>query len=145
MLSWVRGFVFAVIVGATLGAVVSSTFVLNNLALLGVEISMADRASTALKDIIGFGPTYAAVLAGPLALLLGLAGFAARLAPSIRTPLMALAGTGAMAVVLFAIQALVGKQIVAGAREPIGFACECGVGLIAGLAFALVHRPARAA
>ena len=141
MLSWIRAYVIAVLVGAALGAAASSTFVLNGLADIMGPIPLTDRATTALKDIAGFGPTYAAVLAVPFAVLFGVAGFAARRVRPARIPLMALAGGLASAGVLVALTAAVGTQVVAGAREPAGFAAQVGAGLIAGLVFSLAHRP----
>lgn len=141
MLSWIRGYVIAVLVGAALGAIASSTFVLNGLADIMGPIPLHDRATTALKDIAGFGPTYAAVLAVPFALLFGLAGFVARRLRAARTALMALGGGLASTAVLFGLTAAVGTQIIAGARDPAGFAAQIGAGVLAGLVFALAHRP----
>lgn len=143
MLSWIRGYVIAVLVGAALGAIASSTFVLNGLADIMGPIPLGDRAATALKDIAGFGPTYAAVLAVPLAVLFGLAGLAARQIRPARIPFMAIAGGLASAGVLFGLTAAVGTQVIAGAREPAGFAAQIAAGAVAGLVFALAHRPRR--
>lgn len=141
MVSWVRAYVIAVVLAAALGAVASSTFVLNGLAAIMGPIPIGDRAATALKDLIGFGPTYAAVLAAPFAVLFGLAGLLARRTPLPRAPLMVLAGGGASAAILSGLVAAMGNQVIAGAREPAGFAAQVAAGAIGGLAFALLHRP----
>jgi len=141
MLSWVRGFLIALAFTAIAGAVASSTFVLNALAAISGPIPIGDRLQAAGADIVGFGPTYAAVLAVPLALLWGLAGVLTRKAAALRLPLMALAGGAAVGLVLVGLVAAFGNQVVAGAREPAGLAAQVGVGAIAGALFALVHRP----
>ena len=142
MLSWVRGYVIALAFAAALGAVVSSTFVLNALAAISGPIPLGDRLNAAGADIVGFAPTFAAVLAVPMALLFGVAGFAARAAPPVRMPLLIVAGAGTVGLVLFGLTLAIGTQVVAGAREPAGLAAQCGVGALAGALFALIHRPA---
>jgi hypothetical protein len=135
----------AILLAAIFGAVASSTIVLNGLVAIMGPIPLADRATTALKDIAGFGPIYAAVFALPFALAFGLAGFVARRTPAPRAPLMAIAGAGASAAVLSGVVAIVGTQAIAGARDPVGFAVQVATGALAGLAFALLHRPKRMA
>ncbi|MBU6373738.1 MAG: hypothetical protein KJS97_13510 [Alphaproteobacteria bacterium] len=141
MLSWIRGYVIAVLVGAALGSFASTAFVLSGLAALRGPIPLDASATMALNDLAGLGPTYAAVLAVPLAVLFGIAGFAARSLPAARLPLLALAGGLAFAGVLYGLTAVVGTQVIAGAREPAGFAAQVVAGLLTGLVFALAHRP----
>ncbi|MFZ4601015.1 MAG: hypothetical protein ACOYM8_01075 [Caulobacterales bacterium] len=141
MVSWVRAYVIAVVVAAVLGAIVSSTFVLNGLASIMGPIPLSDRAASGLKDLRDFAPTYAAALAVPYAVMLGLGGFVARRVRGVRVPVLAIAASGASVGVVLGLAAAIGNPVIAGARDPAGIAAQAACGAIAGLIFALAHRP----
>lgn len=142
MLSWVRGITISLVLVAVAGALLSSTFVLNDLPIDG-PIPFGDRVNAGVGDLLQFGPTYAAVLAAPWIILLGLTGFLARTLAPARPVLMALAGAAAVAVVLVGLERVFGQQVIAGARAPLGFAAQLAAGAVCGLLFALIHRPAK--
>ena len=141
MVSWVRAYVIAVVVAAVLGAIASSTFVLNGLASIMGPIPLSDRAASGLKDLRDFAPTYAAALAVPYAVMLGLGGFVARRVRGVRVPVLAIAASGASVGVVLVLAAAIGNPVIAGARDPAGIAAQAACGAIAGLIFALAHRP----
>lgn len=141
MVSWVRAYVIAVVVAAVLGAIASSTFVLNGLASIMGPIPLADRAASGLKDLRDFAPTYAAALAIPYAVMLALGGLVARRARGLRIPVLIAAAAGASATVVLGLAAAIGNPVIAGARDPAGLAAQVACGAIAGLIFALAHRP----
>jgi len=141
MVSWVRAYVIAVVVAAVLGAIASSTFVLNGLASIMGPIPLSDRAASGLKDLRDFAPTYAAALAVPYAVMLGLGGFVARRVRGVRVPVLAIAASGASVGVVLGLAAAIGNPVIAGARDPAGIAAQAASGANAGLIFALAHRP----
>jgi hypothetical protein len=85
---------------AAWGSVVQTQFNLQALVGLGVEVPTALRAETTWRDLIGFGPVYAGILAAGWLPALGTAAWLARRWPAWRSPLFAsAAGLGMIAAV----------------------------------------------
>ena len=82
------------------GSVVQTQFNLQALVALGVDVPPGLRALTTLKDLVGFAPVYAGILAAGWLPALGVAAWLARRRPAWRTALLtSAAGLGMMAAV----------------------------------------------
>lgn len=88
------------VLAAAWGSVVQTQFNLQALVELGVEVPTALRFETTWRDLIGFGPIYAGIVAAGWLPALAAAAFLARRWPTRRTPLfVAAAGLGMIAAV----------------------------------------------
>jgi len=88
------------LLAAAWGSVVQTQFNLQALVGLGVEVPAALRAETTWRDLIGFGPVYAGILAAGWLPALAAAAFLARRWLAWRAPLLvAAAGLGMIAAV----------------------------------------------
>ncbi|MFT7402128.1 MAG: hypothetical protein ACI83N_001726 [Hydrogenophaga sp.] len=90
----------ALLLAAAWGSVVQTQFNLQALVELGVPVPAALRTETTWRDLIGFGPVYAGILAAGWLPALGTATWLARRQPAWRSPLFATAaGLGMIAAV----------------------------------------------
>jgi hypothetical protein len=88
------------VLAAVWGSVVQTQFNLQALVGLGVDVPAGLRAETTWRDLIGFGPVYAGILAAGWLPAIAAAVFLARRWPAWRTPLLgAAAGLGMIAAV----------------------------------------------
>ncbi len=88
------------VLAAAWGSLVQTQFNLQALVELGVPVPAALRAETTWRDLIGFGPIYAGIVAAGWLPALAAAAFLARRWPTWRTPLfVAAAGLGMIAAV----------------------------------------------
>ena len=88
------------LLAAAWGSVVQTQFNLQALVDLGVPMPAALRTETTWRDLVGFGPIYAGILAAGWLPALGAAAWLARRQPAWRSPLFAAAaGLGMIAAV----------------------------------------------
>lgn len=107
-------------------------------------IPFADRISWAAHDLGGMFRPYAAITSIALLIAFLLAGALSRF--SGRRPLVfGLAGACAILVLFTAMRMLLGTVGIFGARGPIGLAAQMAAGVAAGLVFAGLTPPRRAA
>lgn len=148
-LSWriwgrvLAGFLAAILGTAILGSVVQAQFNLAAIAGLGAEIPPGLWAATTARDVLGFGPVMAAIAAGAFLPAFLAAGLVARRLPGGRAAVFALAGMAG----LWAAFTLMGfftpmPTLVAAVRGAPGLLAMCATGLLGGLLFAAVSRPA---
>lgn len=130
----------ASLVAAALATMASTQFVLAGLSALGAEVSIASRLSMTAEDLIGMGPTFAALVAAGLLVALPVAGLLTRLLPKQRMFLYMLAGGTALATILLSMRISLGMTPIAGARTGLGFATLVVCGAIGGWFFATVTR-----
>ncbi len=137
-LPFIKAYLVSWIITYLLASIFHTQRVLHELAELDVVISLADRVSTTLDDIIGLLPKYGSAIA--------LALFIAQLVAVIITrrrahvaPWTCLAGAIAMLVMLLAMQPIMNVTLIAGAREVTGIALQCLAGAIGGLLFATLY------
>ena len=136
---WVMAFLAALVVATALGTAASTHFVLEGLVATGAEIPFADRVSAVGQELVGLGPTYAAVVAPALLLLLAAGTFLLRAVPF--PPLLVFPTAGALALLatMAALPMIFGIMPISGARSGDGVAAQMVGGLVAGLVFALVR------
>ncbi len=128
---------------AVLGSVVQTQASLAALAALGAEIPLALRATTTLDDLVGFAPTYGALLLPGFLIAFLVAAWLARRWPARRATLFALAGAVAVATALVSMRFALGLQPVAAARDAVGLSALALAGAIGGAVYARVTRTLR--
>lgn len=134
-ISWKRrgaAFLLALLGCALCGSLAQTQFNLAELQALGLPIPLHLRLQTTWRDLYGFLPLYAAIVAVGLLPAFALAGALARSRRS-RLPLYLLAGGSAVWAALASANALAGIPVlVFAAREPLGLLCLIGGGVLAG-------------
>lgn len=142
-LSWTRrctAFLLALLVCVVCGSIAQTQFNLAELRALGLPIPAEVRVQTTWRDLYGFGPLYAAIVAVGLLPAFALAGALAR-GGRARVPLYLLAGGSAVWAALASANALAGIPVLVFAtREPAGLACLVAGGVLAGAVYALRTR-----
>ncbi len=134
-------FVTTIAVTAVLATALSTHFVLKGLREVGAEISFAMAADAVGRDLAGFAPLYAVILALGLAIALPAAAFAHRLTRLPRALVFAAAGAACLTVTLVLMEIVFfGVPVVAGARSAVGFAAQVGAGAVGGLLYASLTR-----
>lgn len=132
------GFVLAVIVTATLSSIVQTVRVHAELTAMGAEVPIAVRLSAIGHDLLGFAPTYAAIVAIGFLIAFAVAGLIRRYAQRLGPWLHALAGGAAVLTTLLLMQTVLGMSVIAGARGVLGIALFTLIGVLGGAVFARV-------
>lgn len=121
--AWLKvmsAFVVAWLLATAWGSLVQTQFNLQALVGLGVEIPLSVRLVTSVQDVVGFGPTYAAVLLAAWLPAFGVAIGLARVRPAWRAWLLPLsAGVGLTAAVRI-IDALAPMPVFIDATRGLG-------------------------
>lgn len=139
------GFVIAVLAGAAAATSASSVAVLARLAAIGADIAPATGAAMLVQDLRGLAPSYAVILGLGFAVAFPCAALAGRVLALPRWVVFATAGAASVGVTLMAMKAaFFGVTAIAGARGAAGAAGQALAGALAGLAYVLATRPARA-
>ena len=130
------GFVLAVIVTAAVSSMVQTLRVHAELTAMGAEIPFATRLSAIGHDLLGFAPTYAAIVAAGFLVAFAVAGLIRRYAKRVGPWLYAVAGGAAILTTLLLMQSVLGMSVIAGARGVLGFALFTLIGVLGGAVFA---------
>lgn len=129
-------FVIAVIVAAGLATISSTLVVLQDLRRVGAEIPLDAGLSAVSRDLAGFAPLYAVLIAIGFAIAFVAAAVAVRLTRLPRVVVFVVAGGVCLAVMLMLMeQVFFGVPVVAGARSAFGFALQMGAGALAALLY----------
>ena len=129
-------FLVAVVFAFVIASLFHSQFVMAELAKVGVEISLNDRLSMSIDDLLGLYPTYGIVIAVSYFIAFSVTNLLTKrfkLSPYI---LYFLAGGIGVAVALLAMHPILNITLLAGARSTFGFACQSLAGAIGGGMFA---------
>lgn len=121
---------------AVLGAAAQAAFVAAEVAR-SAPVGVGDALGMMGRDVSGFAPLYAAVLAVPFLVGTGLAALAGRRWPEARMMLFMLAGALAPISALLGLQAAFGVAPVHGAQG-FGLAAQAAAGVFAGTVSAIV-------
>ncbi|MGS2719843.1 hypothetical protein [Paraglaciecola aestuariivivens] len=118
-----------------LASLLHSQLVIAELVKVGVQVSIADRLSMSLDDLLGLYPTYGIVIA--LSFLLGfivahLCQKRFNLNPYL---LYAAAGGTSIVVALWAMYPILNITLLASARSSLGVICQSLAGLVGGLIY----------
>lgn len=143
--SWLclLGAYVAAVAFATLwGSVFQTQHTLHRLAELGVEIDAGTRVSATLRDLAGFAPAYAAIVAATLLVVFAIAGLLSRLTPQVHHTLHALGAGVGLAVAIRLIDSLAPMPtLISSTRSPIGLLVMAIGALVAGALYAWITRP----
>ncbi len=138
-LNGLLAFVAAIALTAIVGSIVQSQLNLNTLAELGVAISASTRWQTTLADLLGFAPTWAAIVAGGFLLAFAAAAGLSRWRPQWRIFWFVLAGAIAILTALLAMRASLGLTAIAAARGALGVSLLVASGALGGWVFCWVR------
>lgn len=133
-------FFVAVMASYLFASIAHTQFVLAGLINIGVNISISDRLSMTMSDIIGLAPGYGAVIFVALAVGFLLINAISKWVFPLPNFRYAIAGFAAMAVALLAMYPLLNVTLIAGAREPAGFFTQCVAGFFGGLVFMSMNK-----
>jgi hypothetical protein len=137
-------FALALLACAVLGSIAQTQFNLGDLRALGVEIPLTVRGQTTWRDLYGFAPLYAVIVAVGLLPAFIVAGLLARGQERRRLPLYLLAGGVAVWAALASANRLAGISVLVFAtRHPLGLACLVAGGVAAGWIYVRRTRQAR--
>ena len=129
-------FILAVIVATVLGAVAHTQFVLARLSGLGVDISLGERLSMTLHDIVVMAPLFGAIVGAGFIVAMSAAALVFKLAGTQRTLIYVVAGAVSLGVTLMVMNAVFEITAIAGARSTLGFLAQMAAGAVGGLTFA---------
>lgn len=147
MLRRIIAFVFAAVLMAALGSLAHSWFVqqawLEAAAMSGgtpAELSVGERLSWMLDDVVGLQPLYGALTSTALLVAFLASGLVARFT-GLRTVVFAVAGGVAIFVMFTLMKNVLGTVGVFGARGPMGLGAQAFAGVLSGLLFAWITQP----
>lgn len=111
---------------------------------VGADLTLTNALYHFVADWLGMLTTYGVIIALALFLAFACVPLAKRFIFKRRskTLLIIFAGGSVMALVLFAMQPILGVTLIAGAREPIGFIMQINAGIMGGWLFAYLSRKA---
>ncbi len=133
----------AVLVTAVLGSLIQTQLNLAALEQLGLPIEPAVRWQTSLDDLIGFAPTWAALVALAFLIAFPVAAGLMLWLPRWRRALLVLAGAVAIGSVLLAMRWSLGLTAIAAARSLTGSILLLGSGAVGGWVYWRLRRSAR--
>ena len=109
--------------------------VLLELTKLDIQISFTDRLYMSWQDLIGLIPAYGTIITIGLLLGFGICKLIRRYTPLKSSILYVFAGGTVMAVILLAMQPVLGVTLVAGARSTLGILLQIAAGAFGGFCF----------
>lgn len=116
-LRWLLAWLLAVLVTAAAGSIVQTQLNIARIVELGATVGFGERLNTTLKDLVGFAPVWAIIVAAGLLVALLVAGWLGRKWPPHAPWLHALAGFTAPLVALLVMEAMLPVTAVAAARS----------------------------
>jgi hypothetical protein len=126
----------AVLVTAAVSSVIQTLRVHAALESIGAEIPASTTLASIGHDLGGFAPTYAAIAASGFIIAFAVTGLLRRRWPRLPRALHALAGALAILTALLSMRALLGMDVVAGARGLTGLLLFVAAGALGGSVFA---------
>jgi len=136
------GLLLAVLVTACVSSVVQTLRVHAALESIGAEIPASTTLASIGHDLVGFAPTYAAIVAAAFVIAFSVTGLLRRRWPHLPRALHALAGAAAILTAVLSMRALMGIDVVAGARGVAGMLLFVAAGALGGALFARFATPA---
>lgn len=134
-------FLLAVFVTATLVSIVATQLVLADIQGFGIPVTLAERMSATVHDLLGLGPTLLVLFTPTMAVAFGIAYVANKRFPSSargRSLWYCASGFTSLPAVIYLIRIAMGATLLAAARTPTGMLLLAALGLIGGWIFALL-------
>jgi hypothetical protein len=128
-------FLLASIATFILAGLLQTQMVLHELIKLNVEITFADRLYMSWQDLLGLLPTYGVIVCIGLLIAFAVVKVINTYSRFGSRYLYVLAGGIAMAIILMAMQPVLGVTLLAGARSILGIILQIIAGLIGGGCF----------
>ena len=120
--------------------------ILNEVAALGLPVSLSARAAATLHDLAGMATTYLPLIAASLLIAFPVAALILRYARLPRALGYALAGGAALWALHLIMPAVFGMHPLPATRTALGLALQAGAGVVGGYLFArLVAKAAKTA
>ena len=138
-------FLVATIVTVVLACLLQTQMVLLELSKLDVQISFSKRAYMSWQDLAGLIPSYGIVILIGLAIGFGIAKLIRRYTSLKSSRLYIFAGATVMAVILIAMQPVLGVTLIAGARSGLGIMLQIIAGATGGFCFMRLRNPIHSA
>ncbi len=136
MLRVLRAFFSAVILAYVVAVFNGTQGVLNNIAAMGMPVSMADRMGAVLHDLIGMAASYLPLITLALLIAFLATGLLIRWFGWPRSPLYALGGFVAIIALHLIMDAALGLVGIAAARTLTGLLLQALAGALGGWLFA---------
>ncbi len=134
----IPAFVLSVAVTAMLSSVAQTQFNMLALAGMGVMVPAGLWLQVVFRDLVGFAPIYAVVVAVAFLLAFTVAGLMARWLPGQRLLLFMLAGAAGILTAILLINGLAPMTPVAMSRYVTGIAILTGAGAVGGWVYLLL-------
>ncbi|MBL4871687.1 MAG: hypothetical protein JKX72_12125 [Robiginitomaculum sp.] len=133
----ILAFIVSLLTAVILATFFSTQFIIAGLKTAGADVSLGQRFSMSLYDIINMGPIYAIFITIGLPIAFLVAGLIFRKVKIKRALIYTLAGAACFLVMLYLMKAVFfGVPIIGGARTPLGLMFQALAGGIAGYIFA---------
>lgn len=142
MIRRLLGLLLAVLLTAAASSLIQTLRVHAALESIGAEIPASTTLASIGHDLVGFAPTYAAIVAAAFVIAFAVTGLLRRRWPRLPRALHALAGAAAILTALLTMRALLGMDVVAGARGVSGLLLFASAGALGGALFARFAKPA---
>lgn len=141
LLKYILAWVLAVLTTATLGVMFQTQNVISRLGGIGADISLGERVSMTVYDIMHLGSLYGIFIAAAFLVAFLAGGSVFLIAKFGRLLVYVVAGAVAILVMLFAMKVMFfDVHLIAGARSTFGVALQLLAGAIGGLVFARITR-----
>jgi len=133
-------FLLASIATTLIACLLQTQMVLLGLTKLDIHVSLSDRVYMSWQDLLGLIPTYGGIITLGLLIGFGVCKLIILYSPFKSPFLYIFAGGAAMAVILLAMQPVMGITLVAGARSALGIALQVVAGMLGGFCFMRLRR-----
>lgn len=140
MLRVLKAYITAVFIVYLLASVAATQVVLAQVAAMGVAVSLVDRLSASLHDLLGLGSSYLVLIAAAFGLALPVAAGLCRLLPRQRALLYIVAGFMAIVALHMIMKAVLGVSGIAATRSVAGLFSQGAAGAAGGLCFHALTR-----
>ncbi len=138
LLKVIVSYLAAGVTAAVLACFAATQFTLAGLSNFGMDVSIADRISATVHDVIGMGPPYMAVIGVGFLIAFAFTALLLRWAPGSRGLWFSVSGAVAIVAAILIIKYFLGGTIIGAARSPLGLACQGLAGAAGGWLFAQI-------
>lgn len=135
-------FLLSTVITAVLACLAHTQFVLHELIVLDIDISIDDRAYMSAQDLIGLLPTYGSIVLIGFLIAFLTVWLIRQYTPVKSLHLYTLAGGVAMLTILTLMDNLLNLSFLAGARSSLGMMFQVITGLIGGAIFVYLRKQA---
>ncbi len=132
----VASYLAAVVTAAVLACIANTQFTLAGLVNFGMAVSISDRFSATVHDVIGMGPPYMIIIGVGFLIAFCFTAILMRWVSGSRAAWFSAAGAAAIVAALLIIKFYLGGTVVGGARTLLGLTVQGLAGAAGGWMFA---------